>query len=131
MGELYLTRLTIFRCPWFQVLLHWIHLPDPTGDLHDHPWGFVGVVLDGSYTEVNGTPCDDRLINTHYRKVDYLIDRRDPTEAHSIVAVDRAVTLIFTGPRRRDWSFFTPLGKKPGSGDVLAAQTPWRERLTT
>jgi len=129
-GDLYLTRLTIFRCPLFQVLLHWIHRPDPTEDLHDHPWAFVGAVIDGGYTEVTGTPHEDKLINTDANKVDFLIKKTDPTEAHSIVAVQPGTkTLILTGPRRREWSFYTPLGKKPGDGDVLAVQTPWRDRL--
>jgi len=126
----YLTRLTIFRCPWFGVMLHWIHAPDPIEDLHDHPWPFVGVVIDGSYTEVVATPEDDKLINGHYNHVTNLIKKTDPTEAHSIIAVDRAVTLVLAGSHRRDWSFFTPLGNKcPGQGDCRSITTPWRDRI--
>lgn len=127
-----LTRLTILRTPWFQILLHWINGPDFTNDLHDHPWAFVGFVLDGGYTEVKGQVADDKLINSTFEKVDYFVSKRDPAEAHGIVAVEpNTKTLIFTGPARKSWSFFTPVGKKPGTGvDVLVIQTPWKDKYS-
>jgi hypothetical protein len=36
-GEIYLTRLYLFRVPWCSCMLHWILQPDPPPDLHDHP----------------------------------------------------------------------------------------------
>ncbi len=126
----YLTRLTVFRCPWFGILLHWIKAPDPLEDLHDHPWPFVGVVLAGSYTEIVATPDGSMLLNGHYNHVDYLIKKTDPNEAHAIVAVDRAVTLILIGRPRKDWSFFTPLGaQSPADVDCLMIQDKWKDRL--
>lgn len=128
-GVTLLTRLTILRTPWFQILLHWINAPDHTEDMHDHPWAFFGFVIDGGYTEVTGYPDGDKLINTGYQKVDFFVNKMDPNEAHGIVAVEPGTkTLIFTGPRRKSWSFFTPVGKKAGGGDVLVIQTPWNER---
>ncbi len=121
--ECLLSRLVIFRCPWFQVLLHWIHRPDAREDLHDHPWSFWGVVLDGHYTEVRGQPVDDRLENVRLRKVNFFI-HKNTTEAHGIASVSDggAITLLFTGPPRKSWSFFTPIGQ----GRMI--QTHWKDR---
>lgn len=41
----------IVRTPWFQIRLHHILRYDMEGDLHDHPFAFVSLILRGGYRE--------------------------------------------------------------------------------
>src|SRR6185503_13941469 len=47
----YITRLHVFKTPWFAVCLHWINGPDPEPHLHDHPVSFLSLILKGGYVE--------------------------------------------------------------------------------
>lgn len=79
-------------------MLHWL-TPDPQPDLHDHPVGFVSIVLKGGYTE--NTPSGLR----HIRWLNF----KRPTDQHRIVS-GTALTLVFAGPKVREWGFHTPKG---------------------
>lgn len=114
--KLYLTRLNIIQTPWFSIKLHWIHRPDPDRDLHDHPWPFVAFVLRGGYEEyesLNPTIHGGRL------RIIQWFNYKDTRTAHRISKVkSNTLTLIFTGPRSKDWGFF----------DEKTYQfTPWKE----
>lgn len=100
-GELYLRRLHLLQCPWFAVMLHWILRPDANRDLHDHPVSFLSVVLRGGY--VQETPRGREAV---------LLGQYMPAEgAHRIVFVlPGTLTLVFAGPRRREWGFLTESG---------------------
>ena len=119
-GELYLSRLTLLRTPWFSVKLHWIHKPDPDRDLHDHPWSFTSFVLRGWYKELecrkphmrgaafaSGTaeqwedifPVTERLIRW--------FNHKDTRSAHRITEVSpKLLTLVFTNTRSKSWGFY-------------------------
>lgn len=120
-GRLYMTKLYLWRAPWQQTCLHWIHRADPGRDLHDHPRSFLSLVLRGGYTEdrpaTPGRPWVRgpngrwklRLAST-VRRAGFWAFRR-ASDAHRIASVrSGTLTLVLWGPRRRDWGFVTPYG---------------------
>lgn len=129
-GETYLTRLTILRTPWFQVLLHWIHKPDEDDALHDHPWAFLAFLLRGRYVEERWelTPCQRAILNS-YMGVKRWVNCIGTRDAHRIVEVDgTVVTLLFTSTKLKSWSFFQE-DERIGGPVRYTKKTPWREFL--
>jgi len=119
-GESYLTRLTLFKTPWFSVKLHWIHKPDPDRDLHDHPWPFASFILRGWYKELEcrkpdmrqawieaGAPAvADRKFPVKERLVRWF-NTKDTRAAHRITeASPNLLTLVFTGVKSKEWGFY-------------------------
>lgn len=108
--EPYLLRLYVFMCQSFSVCVHWINFPDPDPDPHDHQRGFVSFVLRGWYDEEVYPSCGRNsyavAANPTVRRVRWVNVKRQG-DAHRIVATSgKVVTLVFHGPRRREWSFF-------------------------
>lgn len=98
----YLRRLIVFKCPWFTIMVHRILRPDPDRHLHDHPWNFLAIVLDGWYIEER-----KGAISRVVRRFNF---KRAP-EAHRITFVSpRCTTLVITGPKKRGWGFHTEDG---------------------
>lgn len=114
-GDLYLRRLIIAQVPKVgSVMLHWIMRPDLSRDLHDHPVSFLSVVLRGSYWELVPV-TDPEVPGLKLRHIRWLNFKR-ATDAHRIRDVfgKRGVlTLVFAGPNRRKWGFFTAEGWVP------------------
>ncbi len=111
-GVLYLRRLHLVKVQLgrfgFAVMLHWILRPDPQPDLHDHPVSFASVILRGAYLEHRWGPH-------HYReKRCYApgdINWMRATDCHRILDVlPRTMTLVFAGPKTREWGFHTASG---------------------
>ena len=126
-GDLYLTRLTLFKTPWFSVKVHWIHKPDPDRDLHDHPWPFASFILRGWYKELEcrrpdmrgiwmrfaqGPACKEvtEVADRRYPVVERLVrwfNTKDTRAAHRITSASpKLVTLVFTGPKTKEWGFY-------------------------
>lgn len=107
----YITRLHIFKTPWFAVCLHYLNEPDPEPYLHDHPVTFLSLILRGGYTEVR----EHRRMNTDRLWKRAVIKRRrfnwiraSEHDRHSIIAVKpHTVTLALMGPKTREWGFHT------------------------
>lgn len=127
----YLTRLIIFRCPWFQVFLHWIHKPDEDDAVHDHPWSFLSILLRGSYIEDAGIPSRNQKWLSHFRRRRVrFFNFKNSKDAHQIIETHGAVSLIITGPKTKSWGFYTldPAGEP--CGDLIPVNyTPWRDFL--
>lgn len=71
-------------------------------DCHDHPWDFMSVILDGSYTE--HTPTSSTTHGTGsvlFRKAEAL---------HRLTLDEPVWTVVVTGPTRRPWGFQTERG---------------------
>jgi hypothetical protein len=100
-------------------LHHWYRSDDKRAP-HDHPWGFVTVVLRGSYTDVSfplvpwtwsratGSPSPGVLWG---ERRDVLragsVRRRPAQHVHTAdVAAGGCWTLVLTGPNRRVWGFW-------------------------
>lgn len=103
-------------------MLHWITTADPQRDLHDHPVDFLALVLRGGYTEeyVPGNSFtvgrDGPILGVSTRQIRWVNWKRIPG-VHRIVSVQpKTITLVFYGPSRHTWGFYTYKG-----------WVPWRE----
>ena len=97
----YITRLHIFKTPWFALVMHWINGPDPEPDPHDHPVTFFSLILRGWYVEERGLLAVPRT----YIHIWYNFIRA--TDIHRIVYVHpKTITLCFMGPKVREWGFW-------------------------
>lgn len=103
----YLIRWHI-RFPFgFAIYFHKLCLSDPDRCLHDHPWGFLSILVWGRYTEhVPGKMRRIRWLNIHRA-----------TDAHRVVldkddaGQDKPVyTILLRGRRQREFGFHTEEG---------------------
>ena len=103
----YITRLHIFKTLLNAVCLHWINKPDREPCLHDHPVTFFSIILRGGYTE-------ERIVNGVYSQRTHRwfnFIRASPLDQHRIIHVrPNTLTLVFMGPKKREWGFHTPSG---------------------
>jgi len=99
-ADLYLRRLYVLRTPWFGLLVNDIRKPDSDRWMHDHPWGFLSLLLRGSYREE--TPSGSRMVRW--------VNLKRATDLHRIVHVSRAMTLVLTTRKKRTWGFLTDHG---------------------
>lgn len=73
------------------------------GDLHDHPWDFISIILSGSYVET--TPTGEKEFGTGSVLV------RPAEQLHRLTLVSDSVwTFVVLGPPRRRWGFQTSSG---------------------
>jgi len=83
------------RPKWFpfNILIHKI-LKDDLGDLHDHYWSYITIILKGGYWETTKN-------GTFWRKPGYIGFRKN-TEKHSLKLDNKkpAWTLMFVGPHK-------------------------------
>lgn len=138
-AEEYLVRLTVIRTPWFQILVHWIYLPDQDRAVHDHPWAFCGIVLRGGYHEVVGKRTMNETVCGYWmtmgrRTVRHFIYKNSWT-AHKIVSLigrKPTITLLLTGPTVKSWGFYSKAPNRKmifDLGVVPVVYTPWRQYL--
>lgn len=139
-NEVYLRRYFIWRCRWFSIFLHNIRKPDDDRDPHDHPWGFLGIVLRGGYIEerwhvVRHVVLDDPRLeallhsDTEERNAGTIAYRK-ATDIHKIIYVrPNTWTLIFVGPKQeREWGFWR---LEPSAYSCTWAQwVYWRKYLS-
>lgn len=108
---IYLRRLVLVRTPLFQVSLHWIYRPDEGRDMHDHPRGFLSIPLLGWYEEImpDGQADTVRIARRSWRR--WSLKRAADMHRISYVPIGLpCLTLVFWGPRRREWGFDTAAG---------------------
>ena len=96
-GEVF-TRYALVRTPWFNVYLHQLNAPKWHPECHDHPWGFVAVLLRRGYLERAG--------GKDYRRRPGAILFRPATFLHNVITpYGTSWSLIFTTRKVRDWGF--------------------------
>lgn len=129
-GSLYMGRWALFETRWLSARVHYIASADDDRALHDHPWNFVSLVLQGGYVEARPRsvePCFGEVVQpapmgessvVRAEQVDMTCRRagalafRHATDRHRVVAVQRGTyTLFVYGPARQWWGFYTPEGK--------------------
>ena len=88
------------RPKWFpfNILIHRI-LKSDLGDLHDHYWSYITIILKGGYWETNDT-------GTYWRGLGY-IGFRKASDRHSLKIPEgkEAWTLLIAGPNRGSKQF--------------------------
>ena len=83
----------------FSIRVHHFIGSDDSRALHDHGWGFVTVILKGWYDDVGETKTE--------RMKPGMIRYRPATHKHTVqVGEEGAWTIIFTGPRIRNWGYW-------------------------
>jgi len=106
------------RNPYLNVYLHKFLRSDDDRALHDHPWWFLSVMLKGGYWE-------HRKGKAKWRESPSVAIRKADT-AHRVELDYEYIyddyhrnlgsrekpywTLIFTGPKIREWGFYCPQG---------------------
>jgi hypothetical protein len=102
----HLYRWVLFRCSWFQVVIHNFLSDDPP-DLHDHAWWNVSFVLAGALVETSLAPTPWGGRDAHSSRVlrpgDIVFRRAGAL--HRLTVVKPAWTLFITGPERREWGY--------------------------
>jgi hypothetical protein len=120
-GTAYMTRYTLLKLWGYAIYIHQFHRSDED-DMHDHPFSFVTVILSGGYFEV--IPSQDTLPGslpstewTWYppgavlrRKAEWVHRVDLNTKSRFSDEPVEAWTLVFRGPKRRDWGFHTKQG---------------------
>lgn len=78
--------------------------------LHDHPWGFLSLILRGGYTEVHDQTPDGKQVDV-YHEPGTIIFRRPKWRHRVMLAKGKtAWTFILVGPRVRKWGFHLDTG---------------------
>jgi hypothetical protein len=94
------TRWTLLWTPWFTIYLHRLVALKMHPQCHDHPWGFIAVLLKGGYWEFH-----DGL--WEWKRPGSVLIR--PAEwSHNVVTDENmgvSWSMIITGPKRREWGF--------------------------
>lgn len=126
-------RRFIIRTPWGTIRLHNILRSDDDRHLHDHPFDFVSILLTGGYferapcvtcgghgqIELPGTGVGDRDATDCPMCFDgkrtsywprFSIVRKRAEDLHCLTLTKPVWTLVFSGPKRRDWGFATEHG---------------------
>lgn len=114
-------RRWILSLPFgLMVRVHHIQRADADDELHDHPFGFVSLVLRGWYVEE--LPAEHRMqsampggLRTYTTRRPGSIARRRSHVAHRISRVSEGGvwTLVFARRGERQWGFYTANGWVP------------------
>lgn len=92
------TRYALFKTPWFNVYLHQLNAPNWHPECHDHPWGFVTLLLRRGYLEQIGS-------KDFHRYPGQILFRR-ATFAHNVITPwGTSWSLVMTTAKSRDWGF--------------------------
>mgnify|MGYP001457301966 CR=1 FL=1 len=119
--EPYLTRLFIFKTPWFALSYNHIKQAD-VGHPHDHTASFLSIFFWGWYKErrIIELPIDrygewgsgiiksDRVV----KRSRFNFIKASPCDRHRIIEVSKggSHSLCFMGPKKREWYYHTPDG---------------------
>lgn len=110
------TRYAVLKTGWLNVYLHQLSAPNWHPACHDHPWGFVTLLLWRGYKERIGTK--------EYRRWPGMILFRPATFAHNVITpYGTSWSLIVTGPKSRDWGF------KPCEHGTGGTTVPYQEYI--
>ncbi len=96
------------------VFVHQFLASDDDRALHDHPWPWITIILDGEYLE--HVPADARHPGgptvAHRRRAGDVVMRYNAARPHRIELIDHrpTTTLFLTGRKRREWGFYCRQG---------------------
>ncbi|MHA2063638.1 MAG: hypothetical protein ACXABY_04560 [Candidatus Thorarchaeota archaeon] len=92
----------ILKTPFGSIRLHHILRSDNDRHLHDHPWSFTSILLTNGYTEV--TEDGEK----HWPQFSVIEVKAE--DRHRLVLSRPVWTLVFAGPKIREWGFWTDTG---------------------
>lgn len=81
-----------------QLYLHHILRSDADREMHDHPWGFLSIILWRGYVE--------ETVRGLARKWPGMVLRRSPLHRHRLHLDRPAWSLVFTTGKQRTWGFW-------------------------
>lgn len=110
-GHVYMVRFRLFEFFGYGLRIHLITSPDHDTNPHDHPFDFLSIVMMGGYTEwvkdpyVTGGGYERTWnVKSQLKKGPRFVRAEG---FHNIVDLeDFALTMVFTFPKRREWSFY-------------------------
>ena len=114
---LYLRRITLFKCRWFQIYLNHLFKPFPEIHLFDQPWNSINFVLKGSFIEETPVKWTDNgfaIIQWRYRmatkkrKIGIFSKYTIKAEILRKICVENfkpVLELTVAGPKIRNWGF--------------------------
>lgn len=99
------------RNRFMNVYLHLFMRSDDDRALHDHPWPWCSILLDGEYTEVTNPIRNSKATRWQTFRAGSIRFHR-ASFAHRLVLGPGAKcwTLFITGPKVREWGFHCPHG---------------------
>lgn len=107
-GKLYLRRFYLTPPGWkYKVFLHHIAESDSGRDFHDHPFGFLSIILSGGYYEHVVFPRTPKGY-TRTRRFG-AVNIVSATHTHRVALIPGAAqtwTFLIAGPTRRKWGFW-------------------------
>lgn len=109
-GQIHFRRFRLLQTPWFAIYIHQILKSDEDQDMHDHPWNFTSVILEGSYMEAcKIAPDFDSIHYRTYYSGDVIEHKAE--DAHKLTLKSQEVwTLVLVSGRTRYWGYQTPAG---------------------
>lgn len=109
-GKVYLIRWKLVSFGWFGIYLHKFLRSDYDRALHDHPWGFLSLILSGGYFEEHDQ-TEGQKKNTVWHRPGTIL-WRPPKWRHRVILSEGEVawTLVAVGPRVRKWGFWLDSG---------------------
>jgi hypothetical protein len=93
--------------PWIRLYLHEIHRADEDKHPHNHPWNYIGLVLQGGYLE--STPEGTTAISR------WRFYRKDRGKFHRILRLQQTptVSLFLAYGESLPWGYLTEEGFVP------------------
>lgn len=124
--KVYLIRNILFKSPLFCIYIHRFMRSDLDRNVHDHPFGFVGYMVNGRYHETRmfgDAHLEDSKDPKYIRDVRFETATREqgsfayrPATTKHLVKLDREylpderkqapLTIILRGPYVREWGFW-------------------------
>ena len=106
----YLVRDRSLAC----IYIHLQVADDPERPMHDHPWDNCTVLISGGYIEQCGRVAGNEIRQKWIERiVPGTVKRRNATDPHRLMlgkGVQYSVSIFTTGPRIRDWGYWTDKG---------------------
>lgn len=92
------TRYALWRTRWFNIYLHQLYAPNWHPECHDHPWGFIAILIRRGYLE--------RIGGQDHRRRAGSILFRPATSTHNVITpYGTSWSIIFATKKSREWGF--------------------------
>jgi len=104
-GVLHFKRFAIIECSLFSIYIHHIYKADEDKHLHDHPWNYYSIILNGSMEEDSLTTDKNGIYRRLLKTFDTSYQKAE--RFHKIYSLpdNKLISLFFTGPRFREWGY--------------------------